>query len=127
MTFASSTDVLSAFIVTFCIPYLLGSPGADLGAKVGWLLGGDSVIGVLFVIFFVPELAGRSLEEVDELFEARLWAWQFKSYKTSGIGHLIAELQEHNVDSEKLDMVSQFPLQVTSDCKPPALTYAELG
>ena len=98
---------MSAFIVTFCIPYLLGTPGANLGAKVGWLLGGDSVIGVIFVIFFVPELAGRSLEEVDELFEARLWAWQFKSYKTSGIGHRITELEEHNTQGEKVVMVSE--------------------
>ena len=93
--------MLSAFVITFCIPYLLGTPGANLGANVGWILGGDSFLGLLFVIFFVPELAGRSLEEVDELFEARLWAWQFRSYKTSGIGHHITQLEEHGVASEK--------------------------
>lgn len=61
----------------------------------GWILGGDSVLGLLFAIFFVPELAGRSLEEVDELFDAKLWAWQFKDYKTSGVGHRITMLEDH--------------------------------
>jgi hypothetical protein len=32
----------------------------------------------------MPELKGRSLEEVDELFATKLPAWKFKSYKTHG-------------------------------------------
>lgn len=44
----------------------------------------------------MPELTGRSLEEVDELFDAGLWAWQFKGHKTTGIGHRIALLEEHD-------------------------------
>lgn len=101
MALATFVDVLSAFIVTFSIPYLLGSPGANLKAKVGWILGGDSVLGVLFAIFFVPELKGRSLEEVDELFEAKIHAWEFKNYQTSGIGHRIAQLEERDAIPEK--------------------------
>lgn len=91
--------MLSAFVITFCIPYLLSTPGANLGAGVGWILGGDAVLGCIFGILFVPELAGRSLEEVDELFEARLWAWQFRDYKTTGIGHRIALLEEHDASA----------------------------
>ncbi|KAF3764346.1 general substrate transporter [Cryphonectria parasitica EP155] len=100
MAFATAIDVLSAFVITFCIPYLLGTPGANLGAGVGWILGGDAILGCIFAIFFVPELTGRSLEEVDELFEAKLWAWQFKGYKTSGIGHRIAILEEHDATNK---------------------------
>lgn len=72
----------------------------------GWLLGGDSILGLAFAILCVPELAGRSLEEVDELFDARLWAWQFKSYRTSGVGRRIAVLEDHAAigTSEKLDV-----------------------
>lgn len=42
-----------------------------------------------------PELKGRSLEEMDELFEAQppLWAWQFKKYQTTGIGAYVRELE----------------------------------
>lgn len=94
--FATGIDVLSAFVITFCIPYLLGTPGANLGAGVGWILGGDSCLGFLFALFFVPDLTGRSLEEVDELFEARLWAWQFRGHETTGIRHRIALLEERD-------------------------------
>ena len=41
----------------------------------------------------MPELSGRSLEEVDELFERRLWAWQFAGAETTGAGRRIHELE----------------------------------
>lgn len=104
IAFATAIDVLSAFIITFTIPYLLGSPGANLKAGVGWILGGDAVIALGFAIFFVPELKGRSLEEVDELFEARLWAWQFSSYETTGVGSRIARLEEHSAEPDKVSL-----------------------
>jgi hypothetical protein len=34
--------------------------------------------------FFFPEVKGRSLEEIDELFEARIPARKFRSYKCTG-------------------------------------------
>lgn len=49
---------------------------------------------MLFGIFLVPELKGRSLEETDELFDAGLvWGWQFSKYKTTGAGARIAALE----------------------------------
>jgi Xaa-Pro aminopeptidase len=36
---------------------------------------------------------GRSLEEVDELFAVKLWAWQYQKYETHGTGHLLAALE----------------------------------
>lgn len=100
IAFATMVDVLSAFVVTFSIPYILGSPG-NFGAGLGWLLGGDSILAVIFAVFFVPELKGRSLEEVDELFEAKLWAWQFDKYQTEGVGSRIAHLESKTTDGDK--------------------------
>jgi MFS transporter, SP family, sugar:H+ symporter len=68
MTVASSYDVFWAFVMSYSIPYLIGTPGANLGAKVGFVFAGVCVTGLLFVYFFVPELSNRSLEEVDEMF-----------------------------------------------------------
>lgn len=62
---------------------------------------GCAAIAVLFFVFFLPELKGRSLEEVDELFEQKLWAWQFENAKTHGIGHRIAHLREADGDVEE--------------------------
>jgi MFS transporter, SP family, sugar:H+ symporter len=62
-------DVLAAFLVTFFTPYLLDGPTIQLGAKMGYVIMGLAAAGFIFCFFFIPELKGRSLEEVDELFE----------------------------------------------------------
>lgn len=81
-------------------------PGsAGLGARVGWFFAAPSFLLFLFGIFIIPELKNRSLEEVDELFDAKLkFAWQFSTYKTQGIGAQIAALQGQ--DTERLRRLS---------------------
>ena len=81
MSLATSWDVIWAFTVSYSVssdggvtltlqtPYLLGSPGANLGAKVGYIFAGVSFASFIFITFFVPEMKGRSLEEIDEMFE----------------------------------------------------------
>ena len=65
---ASLISVLTTFVTSFTLPYLLHAPYAALGAKVGFIYGGICVIMVILAYFFIPELKGRSLEEVDQLF-----------------------------------------------------------
>lgn len=63
-----------------------------------YLLTQTDVVLMMFGVFFIPELKGRSLEETDELFDAGLkWGWQFASYQTTGAGARIAalEMDEH--------------------------------
>lgn len=98
MTFASSVDVLSAFSVTYSVPYLLGRPGAALGPAVAWIFAGMCALSLVFAVLCFPELKGRSLEETDELFERRLWAWQFAKAKTTGAGARIHALENGSVD-----------------------------
>ena len=86
-------DVVAAFLVTFFTPYLLDGPSVQLGARVGYIFMGLAALSFIFFIFFLPELKGRSLEEVDELFERKLWAWQFSKAQTHGIGARIAAME----------------------------------
>lgn len=39
------------------------------------------------------QFLGRGLEEVDELFEAKIWAWQFKRHETHEAGRALASLE----------------------------------
>lgn len=96
MAFGTANDVLAAFLVTFATPYLLANPGPNMGSKIGWIFAAAGYLLGLFGIFFTPELKGRSLEEVDELFETKLQAWQFKDLQTSGAGHRLTELERHD-------------------------------
>ena len=47
----------------------------------------------------VPELTGRSLEEVDELFDRGIPAWRFATTQTTGVGAEIRRLEMGRWDS----------------------------
>jgi SP family sugar:H+ symporter-like MFS transporter len=65
------------FVVSFTLPYLLYAPYANLQAKTGFIFGAFAAFSIVFTYFFVPELAGRSLEEIDALFALRTPTRQF--------------------------------------------------
>lgn len=69
MAFGAATDVIFAFAISFSIPYLLGTPGANLSARVGFVFLGFCAFTFIASYLLVPELTGRTLEEVDELYD----------------------------------------------------------
>ena len=104
MGVGTSIDVCSAFLVTFFTPYILNGPQIKAGARTAFIWMALSVIAFIYFFFFLPELKGRSLEEVDELFEKRLWAWQFAKAETTGIGARIRQVEEgHDFDTKGRD------------------------
>ncbi len=60
------------FVVAFTIPYLLNADGANLGSKLGFIYGAIALLGLIWAFFYLPELGGRSLEEIDEMFEQKI-------------------------------------------------------
>ena len=93
-------DVVMAFAVSYSIPYIV----ADIGPKIGFVFMGVCITGILYSSLVLPELAGRSLEEVDELFEYRpkLKPWEFKHFKTQGAGRRVADLELNKMSNDKL-------------------------
>lgn len=73
---------LCNFVATFTLPYLLKAPYANLGSKVGFIYGSIATVGVVWGFLSMPEMTNKSLEEIDEMFEANIPAWKTKS-KTS--------------------------------------------
>ncbi|KAF4311123.1 putative sugar transporter protein [Botryosphaeria dothidea] len=66
---ANSISITFAFIISFTVPYLVNADYAGLGARVGFLYGSTTVCVTVLCWLFVPEMKGRSLEELDALFE----------------------------------------------------------
>jgi hypothetical protein len=66
---AACVNVFFQFAVNFSIPYLLYPPYAALGSKVGFIFGALSFCAVAFTYLCVPECKGKSLEEIDYLFQ----------------------------------------------------------
>jgi hypothetical protein len=70
--FACSISILTTFATSFTMPYLLDKAYAGLGGKVGFVYGSFCFAMNVAAYFLVPEMKGRSLEEIDDIFEAKV-------------------------------------------------------
>ncbi|PON24201.1 hypothetical protein TGAM01_v206889 [Trichoderma gamsii] len=98
---ASVISIITTFVTSFTIPYLLNAPYAALGAKVGFIYGAINVLMVVAAYFFIPEMKGRSLEEVDELFATGVPLRSFGKATTTPTATYIED-----VDNAKKDPAS---------------------
>lgn len=80
---------MAAWLVAFVVPYMLET----IGANIGWIFGGFSILATGYAYWRVPEISGRSLEELDELFENRVPARKFGTTETHGAARRIAEIE----------------------------------
>ncbi|KAF2639753.1 MFS transporter [Massarina eburnea CBS 473.64] len=69
-----------AWLTSFTTPYFINPKELNWGAKVAYIWAASNAITVVFLYFFLPEMRGRSLEEIDELFENRVHRRSFPSY-----------------------------------------------
>jgi hypothetical protein len=67
---------------SFVLPYLFNPDKADLGGKVGFIFGGLAIPCFVFLWWYQPETAGRSYDELDEMFMKRIPARAFGRYQT---------------------------------------------
>ncbi|KAK1520240.1 hypothetical protein CPAR01_15291 [Colletotrichum paranaense] len=72
------------FVATFTLPYLMNSGYGNLGPKVGFIYGSFSFISVVWGFFYFPEMKGKTLDEVDMMFRARVPARKTSSWKSEG-------------------------------------------
>ncbi|KZF23905.1 general substrate transporter [Xylona heveae TC161] len=66
---ASIVSIVTNFAWSFSVPYLLNAPYANLHSKVGFIFGALACLSLVFAYFCVPEMRGRSLEEINQLFQ----------------------------------------------------------
>lgn len=101
MLTASQTalNVVVGFVVVFVTPYLLRS----IGSGTAYIWGGFAILSSIWAFFFMPELKGRNLEEIDQLFEANISARKFSDYETGGLTHELALRDNGQTDGKVLD------------------------
>ncbi|GAA6006092.1 uncharacterized protein JCM10292_006546 [Rhodotorula paludigena] len=85
MGFAMGVGFVAAWLTVFTTPRYLN----ELGVRVAWIWMPSAFLTLLFLIFFLPETQGRTLEEIDQLFALRVSAWKFKNYKLEGAPTII--------------------------------------
>ena len=77
--------MLTTFVTSFTIPYLINEQYAGLGGKVGFVYGSFSAVMFILAFLFIPELKDRSLEEIDQLFASGIPMRRFGTYKTQTV------------------------------------------
>jgi len=82
-TFGMATGIsfLGAWLATFTAPYFINPSALNWGPKYGYIWFPSGLLAAAFVYFYIPEVKDRSLEEIDEMFEARVPAKKFRGYK----------------------------------------------
>ncbi|KAK4183672.1 hypothetical protein QBC35DRAFT_393402, partial [Podospora australis] len=98
---AVSLSYLLAWVTSFCSPFFINPENMNWGAKYGYIWAASNFVTSIFVFFFLPELKGRTLEEIDELFERGIPAWKFKTTKTTIMDEALKEVQTKDSHVEK--------------------------
>lgn len=76
---AAAVGFAGAWLTTFTAPYFINPASLNWGPRYGYIWFPSCVIAAAWVFFFLPEVKNRTLEEIDEMFEARLPARKFKT------------------------------------------------
>lgn len=93
MTLATFSGFTINLMIQYISPYLQNEGYANLQGKIGFVWGSFAVAAAVWVAFYLPEMSGRSLEELDELFEKRVSVWKLRGFKTDGIGAEVTALE----------------------------------
>ncbi|KAJ9616841.1 RNA-dependent ATPase rok1 [Cladophialophora chaetospira] len=78
---AAAFGFLGAWLTTFTAPYFINPASLDWGPRYGYIWFPSCIVSAVWVFFFLPEVKGRTLEEIDEMFEAKLPAQKFRKYQ----------------------------------------------
>ncbi|KAH7201531.1 hypothetical protein DER44DRAFT_812272 [Fusarium oxysporum] len=106
-----TTNVIMNFTVNFSIPYLIYDKYAGLNSKVGFIFGGIMATALVFVYFCVPECKGKTLEQVDFLFNQGVPIRQFgkvdaaemmrATQEEDGLGKVHSDGKDNTVTAEQ--------------------------
>ncbi|KAK0720972.1 MFS transporter [Lasiosphaeris hirsuta] len=81
LSIATGIDYVLAWLTSFCSPYFINPKALNWGMKYCWLWAGSNVVALVFFYYWLPEVKGRSLEEIDELFIKKVSVRDFAKYE----------------------------------------------
>ncbi|KAI8660344.1 MFS domain-containing protein [Fusarium keratoplasticum] len=81
--FAAASTCVVGVGMGILIPYMVNAHEWNWGLKTSWLFAGLGAPFTLAMWFLIPETAGRSAAELDELFERKIKPWRFHKAVTA--------------------------------------------
>ncbi|KAK2674603.1 Major facilitator, sugar transporter-like [Fusarium oxysporum f. sp. vasinfectum] len=91
---AAAAGFLGAWLITFTAPYFINPVALNWGPRYGYIWFPSCIISAVWVYFYLPEVKGRTLEEIDAMFNEKLPARKFRGYKVQepGVGETVGKL-----------------------------------
>ncbi|KAF5581628.1 maltose permease [Fusarium pseudocircinatum] len=77
---ATATQAIFGIIMFFAVPYMVNPDAGNLGGKVGFIFGGLSAFASMICVFYIPELKGRTYQEIDTMFYRQVPLRKMGSY-----------------------------------------------
>jgi hypothetical protein len=74
-------SALTSTVSGLCLPYVFNPDEGNLRGKTGFTYAASCAVGVVISYFLIPEMKGRSVNEIDRMFELKLGAREFKKWK----------------------------------------------
>ncbi|TDZ35395.1 MFS transporter fmqE [Colletotrichum trifolii] len=71
----------ASVVMSIVLPYCFNRDAGDMGARTGFIYVGLCGLAVLLSFYYLPEMKGRSVIEIDHMFNIKLPARQFKGWK----------------------------------------------
>lgn len=91
----------TAVITTFAVPQLVSADAANLGAKTYLVFGGCVVCILIFYYLFLPETAGRTFAEIDEMYAQKVPVRKWTKYETSAASRQAVVIQDAALHDQK--------------------------
>ncbi|KAI1370304.1 MFS transporter [Hypoxylon crocopeplum] len=91
---STALNFLGNWLGVFTAPYFINPASLGWSAKYGYIWFGANVIVFIFTWFCIPETRDRTLEEINELFEANVPARKFKGYHCTSTEAIAAAVKE---------------------------------
>ncbi|KIX96377.1 uncharacterized protein Z520_07643 [Fonsecaea multimorphosa CBS 102226] len=80
MGLSSAISFAFAWLCAFTTPYYINPTALNWGPKYGYIWFGSGVVVCIFIYFMLPEIRGRTLEEIDEMFRNKVPTKDFPNY-----------------------------------------------
>ena len=103
---AAALGFFGAWLAAFTAPYFISPSALNWGPKYGYIWAPSCIVTAVFIYFYMPEVMGRSLEEVTEMFEARLPARKFRKYECVGAVALAAAADKGNTSEGENSIIA---------------------
>lgn len=91
---------------SFTAPYFINPASLNWGPKYGYIWFPSCLIAAAFIYIYMPEIKDRTLEEITEMFEAKLPARKFEKYVCVGSAAAAEKQNEKEISTvEEIEMV----------------------